>query len=105
MGCDLLKNSYLCGATDITDGGEDIQPGVVICLKIRIFAVQPTSLLTAALMLASCDLLKNSYLCGATDIFAPFIIVEEAVVICLKIRIFAVQPTSHYERQSHIVLL
>ena len=36
--CDLLKNSYICIETNINGGEHSQQRGVVICLKIRIFA-------------------------------------------------------------------
>ena len=45
FGCDLLKNSYLCGAININRSVNYTAIRVVICLKIRIFVVQSTSLI------------------------------------------------------------
>ena len=38
MSCDLLKNSYICIETNILSESILTTNGVVICLKIRIFA-------------------------------------------------------------------
>ena len=96
--CDLLENSYLCGISNnyLTRG--TAKEGVVICLKIRTFVVSATTYLfinilkymlwfawkfvpvwyqqqrtyPVTLVLSSCDLLENSYLCGISNNLRDF---------------------------------
>ena len=117
--CDLLKNSYLCLLNNTTPCWTKRARFVVICWKIRIFAYWTTpngvnkpaevvlwfaekfvSLLIEqhphflrATRPASCDLLKNSYLCLLNNTTTCCGTREEAVVICWKIRIFAYWTT------------
>ena len=117
--CDLLKNSYLCLLNNTNYLSCTEFPCVVICWKIRIFAYWTTpslhhngkttqlwfaekfvSLLIEQHQLgrwcqgnASCDLLKNSYLCllNNTNTCVANHLLD--VVICWKIRIFAYWTT------------
>ena len=40
---------------------------VVICLKIRTFVVETTTVITENRLKTSCDLLENTYLCGSNN--------------------------------------
>ena len=85
---------YICGAPDINSFPAILLDSVVICFKIRIFAVQSTSAnggvsyanaLWFALKFVSLWCNRHPYQ-RAHNI--------ECVVICFKIRIFVVQSTS-----------
>ena len=117
--CDLLKNSYLCLLNNTKSKIIPAISWVVICWKIRIFAYWTTpnpsadtwgvslwfaekfvsllieqhheSLRTSPT--ASCDLLKNSYLCLLNNTSSGSRCPGGAVVICWKIRIFAYWTT------------
>ena len=65
--CDLLENSYLCGISNNVLGVDTFCLLVVICLKIRTFVVSATTPLTGLHLIAGCDLLENSYLCGISN--------------------------------------
>ena len=121
--CDLLKNSYLCLLNNTSASVPTSNCLVVICWKIRIFAYWTTpanvadnvtpklwfaekfvSLLieqhqmkVSEICLASCDLLKNSYLCLLNNTFSYFFFLKLNVVICWKIRIFAYWTTPRNE--------
>ena len=43
MGCDLLKNIYLCGINNNLKGEDLNSLSVVICLKISTFVVSTTT--------------------------------------------------------------
>ena len=118
-GCDLLKNSYLCLLNNTQKTLKSIGHAVVICWKIRIFAYWTTprsvtnnkinrlwfaekfvSLLIEQhlpsliyIREASCDLLKNSYLCLLNNTHWRRCFCLGGVVICWKIRIFAYWTT------------
>ena len=121
IGCDLLENSYLCGISNNSNEGHNRTTDVVICLKIRTFVVSATTInisiwvdsmlwfawkfvplwyqqqlsdLVLA-VLACCDLLENSYLCGISNNAANLINTLTDVVICLKIRTFVVSATTY----------
>ena len=65
--CDLLENSYLCGSNNnVSDEMEDMLL-VVICLKIPTFVVATTTSHIQLGIIACCDLLENSYLCGSNN--------------------------------------
>ena len=66
----------------------------MICLKIRTFAVATTTNPVRGFTGDSCDLLENSYLCGSNNNQCKRIAGAETVVICLKIRTFAVATTT-----------
>ena len=119
LGCDLLKNSYLCLLNNTAFPCENPMKLVVICWKIRIFAYWTTPLtktLNAGTLLwfaekfvsllieqhhsdepaaayICCDLLKNSYLCLLNNTININLVRNEYVVICWKIRIFAYWTT------------
>ena len=119
LGCDLLKNSYLCLLNNTLYEHVSSAKLVVICWKIRIFAYWTTprqawllvcqrlwfaekfvSLLIEqhqcrALLsfVAGCDLLKNSYLCLLNNTAPAPAMPASPVVICWKIRIFAYWTT------------
>ena len=42
----------------------------------------------------SCDLLENTYLCGSNNNHSRLALVNDSVVICLKIRTFVVAITT-----------
>ena len=63
IGCDLLKNSYLCLLNNTLKEKEKSNQKVVICWKIRIFAYWTTPRACRSDAGWGCDLLKNSYLC------------------------------------------
>ena len=118
--CDLLENSYLCGISNNNITRYRGKSLVVICLKIRTFVVSATTqgarpyiqgrlwfawkfvplwyqqqLVTLIiLMLARCDLLENSYLCGISNNVLCLNDNHYTVVICLKIRTFVVSATT-----------
>ena len=119
VGCDLLKNSYLCLLNNTCGRRRPLRWPVVICWKIRIFAYWTTpgelagsslcklwfaekfvSLLIEQHLIrtndstpACCDLLKNSYLCLLNNTSFCWLIMRSDVVICWKIRIFAYWTT------------
>ena len=93
VGCDLLKNSYLCLLNNTAMSCKEIVMGVVICWKIRIFAYWTTPEVFAASFEDSCDLLKNSYLCLLNNTLSQRRGFAHVVVICWKIRIFAYWTT------------
>ncbi|KXA36851.1 hypothetical protein HMPREF3226_01850 [Prevotella corporis] len=66
----------------------------MICLKIRTFAVATTTNVNYEGGGEGCDLLENSYLCGSNNNHAAGIRPPLPVVICLKIRTFAVATTT-----------
>ena len=103
--CDLLENSYLCGISNNFAGQVTHFVFVVICLKIRTFVVSATTGRIDTLLLLSCDLLENSYLCGISN--NPYILLNlrRIVVICLKIRTFVVSATTKQDYYLHTVLL
>ena len=76
---------------------------VVICWKIRIFAYWTTPTPSFGLLMASCDLLKNSYLCLLNNTHGEEEEVRARVVICWKIRIFAywTTPSSRSSSSTH----
>ena len=92
-GCDLLKNSYLCLLNNTRFYVSDAHFKVVICWKIRIFAYWTTPKSWDEGWRASCDLLKNSYLCLLNNTEQRRKILGMDVVICWKIRIFAYWTT------------
>ena len=63
----MLENSYLCGSNNNSYGIDLLPHHVVICLKIRTFAVATTTKQMIMEMESSCDLLENSYLCGSNN--------------------------------------
>ena len=65
--CDLLENSYLCGISNNKEKSIFLISDVVICLKIRTFVVSATTRIFKVLIINSCDLLENSYLCGISN--------------------------------------
>ena len=93
MGCDLLKNIYLCGINNNKYPGDSSSVIVVICLKISTFVEQQ---LVIAYMefLSSCDLLENIYLCGINNNISRYTAICIHVVICLKISTFVVSTTT-----------
>ena len=119
MGCDLLKNSYLCLLNNTGLVWQYQATYVVICWKIRIFAYWTTPDVRArnvsyslwfaekfvSLLIEQhlrqkwktttmcCDLLKNSYLCLLNNTSGKLLLSASAVVICWKIRIFAYWTT------------
>ena len=119
LGCDLLKNSYLCLLNNTVALESPQVLVVVICWKIRIFAYwttprsrpprKPSKLwfaekfvsllieqhpcLLNTLQRYCCDLLKNSYLCLLNNTDRRRLRQAEGVVICWKIRIFAYWTT------------
>ena len=92
--CDLLENSYLCGSNNNPYHSQHLLFQVVICLKIRTFAVATTTIRKDTKLNLSCDLLENSYLCGSNNNQVTRERVSKVVVICLKIRTFAVATTT-----------
>ena len=93
MGCDLLKNSYLCLLNNTQRATGSRTSRVVICWKIRIFAYWTTPIMLRSLRAYSCDLLKNSYLCLLNNTRHAGRQRDGDVVICWKIRIFAYWTT------------
>ena len=117
--CDLLKNSYLCLLNNTAERHCAYGLSVVICWKIRIFAYWTTPLSSgiiptwklwfaekfvsllieqhptplSCVIRASCDLLKNSYLCLLNNTPIIWEVAPILVVICWKIRIFAYWTT------------
>ena len=99
---------------------EEHGSSVVICLKIRTFVVSATTNITLIkeypvlwfawkfvplwyqqqrvvvnfLIVGSCDLLENSYLCGISNNMICDCLCWKYVVICLKIRTFVVSATT-----------
>ena len=67
LGCDLLKNIYLCGINNNDEAMTYYQAKVVICLKISTFVVSTTTQLQQEFYLLCCDLLENIYLCGINN--------------------------------------
>ena len=67
--CDLLENTYLCGSNNNSGKIEEIEPLVVICLKIRTFVVATTTFNEIGSTSVCCDLLENTYLCGSNNNF------------------------------------
>ena len=126
LGCDLLKNIYLCGINNNWVKNMSKEKRVVICLKISIFVVSTTTVLwrrpffiqlwfawkylslwyqqqlrwkiTASNI--SCDLLENIYLCGINNNKHMQIHLWQRVVICLKISTFVVSTTTHRARAN-----
>ena len=92
--CDLLENSYLCGISNNFLFVILLLRFVVICLKIRTFVVSATTFKIGNRLIACCDLLENSYLCGISNNKMTDIISLRMVVICLKIRTFVVSATT-----------
>ena len=126
--CDLLKNSYLCLLNNTMFSPRPrtlwlwfaekfvsllieqhqvknlaMMDRVVICWKIRIFAYWTTPTPSFGLLMASCDLLKNSYLCLLNNTHGEEEEVRARVVICWKIRIFAywTTPSSRSSSSTH----
>ena len=119
LGCDLLKNSYLCLLNNTARTTCTCSSIVVICWKIRIFAYWTTPIAVrvdtvfplwfaekfVSLLIeqhhrarreappAGCDLLKNSYLCLLNNTRRRRRPPSRGVVICWKIRIFAYWTT------------
>ena len=92
-GCDLLKNSYLCLLNNTIAEKLEIQIGVVICWKIRIFAYWTTPLVRIR---------GNAEELWFAEKFVSLLIEQhrlrtrpqwQLVVICWKIRIFAYWTT------------
>ena len=69
--CDLLENSYLCGISNNSLTIIRCPLYVVICLKIRTFVVSATTSHIELRVIACCDLLENSYLCGISNNYIP----------------------------------
>ena len=93
VGCDLLKNSYLCLLNNTSLRLLLRYWDVVICWKIRIFAYWTTPDDKIDIRLFCCDLLKNSYLCLLNNTAFAVSYLRCSVVICWKIRIFAYWTT------------
>ena len=93
VGCDLLKNSYLCLLNNTQYFQKCENLAVVICWKIRIFAYWTTPNKQIIQQGRSCDLLKNSYLCLLNNTLEDYYTHFAHVVICWKIRIFAYWTT------------
>ena len=68
----------------------------MICLKIRTFVVSATTKVQWIVIIISCDLLENSYLCGISNNLNFSVLNVIVVVICLKIRTFVVSATTHF---------
>ena len=99
QGCDLLENFYLCGIKhNLKIDGKALE-SVVICLKISIFVVSNTTLLTIGFARSGCDLLENFYLCGIKHNLLSNNDTTKEVVICLKISIFVVSNTTYENKE------
>ena len=105
LSCDLLKNSYLCLLNNTLLPRKALNLAVVICWKIRIFAYWTTPYLTGGIIVRSCDLLKNSYLCLLNNTFWYAKKRKMFVVICWKIRIFAYWTTPTMWTYQGVTLL
>ena len=127
VGCDLLKNSYLCLLNNTISGEKRLVVWVVICWKIRIFAYWTTPMVHGfeldmllwfaekfvsllieqhlkpeiSAQTCGCDLLKNSYLCLLNNTSITLRCSKSVVVICWKIRIFAYWTTPCMHMPGH----
>ena len=118
--CDLLENLYLCGIKNNTNLFSLFPLLVVICLKICTFVASKTTTHRAnslnielwfawksvplwhqkqlriiiRIIIRSCDLLENLYLCGIKNNSGENGTYTEGVVICLKICTFVASKTT-----------
>ena len=126
FGCDLLSNSYLCSICDSIKVCSVLKWYVVICFQILTFAVSATAsrirgsnnpklwfafkflplqylrqlCILIILLVVSCDLLSNSYLCSICDSACARRADKLQVVICFQILTFAVSATANMISQT-----
>ena len=92
--CELLQNVYLCISTYNWRRQFERCRLVVNCFKMCIFALARTTTIWGSPAYASCELLQNVYLCISTYNLYDIKRVEEFVVNCFKMCIFALARTT-----------
>ena len=93
MRCDLLKNSYLCLLNNTIKFSSIIINKLWFAEKFVSLLIEQHRITSSIIIIISCDLLKNSYLCLLNNTIIIFAQNCSLVVICWKIRIFAYWTT------------
>ena len=105
ISCDLLKNSYLCGISNNSVFVSTPQHALWFAQKFVPLWYQQQHIIKNLLLCISCDLLKNSYLCGISNNFRRCLPTHPLVVICSKIRTFVVSATTDPKDEKTQLLL